>query len=139
MPQFVMPLADSTEIRAFNSLDEFTRAYVEAMFWTECNSDNEELQDCTYGDLAPETLASIIEDCADFAATNRALLDRASQVRDHYDDSSAGHDFWLTRNGHGAGFWDRGLGKIGDELSAMSKPYGSCDLYKGDNGKLYLS
>lgn len=23
------------------------------------------------------------------------------------DDERAGHDFWLTRAGHGAGFWDR--------------------------------
>ena len=39
------------------------------------------------------------------------------------------HDFWLTRNRHGAGFWDRGLGAIGDRLTAMSHTYGSVDLY----------
>ena len=37
----------------------------------------------------------------------------------------AGHDFALTRNGHGAGFWDRGLGAIGDMLTSECKPYGS--------------
>ena len=36
----------------------------------------------------------------------------------------AGHDFALTRNGHGAGFWDRGLGEIGDMLTEECKPYG---------------
>ncbi len=49
----------------------------------------------------------------------------------------AGHDFWLTRNGHGAGFWDRGLGALGERLSKESKPYGSCDLYVGDDGQIY--
>jgi hypothetical protein len=28
----------------------------------------------------------------------------------------AGIDFWLTRNRHGAGYWDRGLGITGDKL-----------------------
>ena len=37
----------------------------------------------------------------------------------------AGHDFALTRNGHGTGFWDRGLGAIGDMLSNECKPYGA--------------
>ena len=37
----------------------------------------------------------------------------------------AGHDFALTRNGHGTGFWDRGLGRIGDMLSNECKPYGT--------------
>jgi hypothetical protein len=39
------------------------------------------------------------------------------------------HDFWLTRNGHGAGFWDRGLGVVGDRLTKVAKSFGSCDLY----------
>ena len=36
----------------------------------------------------------------------------------------AGHDFALTRNGTGTGFWDRGLGEIGDMLTEECKPYG---------------
>lgn len=46
----------------------------------------------------------------------------------------AGHDFFLTRNGHGAGFWDRywaqdALCARGDKLSALCKPYGETDEY----------
>ena len=26
--------------------------------------------------------------------------------------------------GHGAGFWDRGLGEVGDKLTALCRPYG---------------
>lgn len=40
-----------------------------------------------------------------------------------------GHDFSLTRNGHGAGFWDRGLGELGDWLSRVAKSMGSSSLY----------
>lgn len=35
-----------------------------------------------------------------------------------------GHDYILTRNGHGAGFWDRGYGAAGDRLTAAVKVYG---------------
>lgn len=40
------------------------------------------------------------------------------------DPAQCGHDFLLTRSGHGAGFWDRGLGEVGERLTAASKPYG---------------
>jgi hypothetical protein len=41
--------------------------------------------------------------------------------------SVAGHDFQLTRNGHGAGFWDGGW-KHGDELTALAKTFGTCSV-----------
>jgi hypothetical protein len=48
----------------------------------------------------------------------------------------------LTRNGHGAGFWNRFYGdqpatKLGRALSDAAKVYGSCDLYIGDDGQIY--
>lgn len=36
-----------------------------------------------------------------------------------------GHDFWLTREGHGTGFWDRGNGAMGDRLADKAKVYGN--------------
>ena len=37
----------------------------------------------------------------------KALIDRAvGGVSSRIRDSAMGHDLWLTRNGHGAGFWD---------------------------------
>ncbi len=50
-------------------------------------------------------------------------------------DKQAGHDFWLTRNGHGAGFWDGDYEK-GDELTSASKPYGEEGLYVS-RGKIH--
>lgn len=34
-----------------------------------------------------------------------------------YTWEHVGHDFWLTSQGHGAGFWDRGLDEVGDTLT----------------------
>jgi hypothetical protein len=52
----------------------------------------------------------------------------------------AGHDFWLTRNGHGAGFWDGDLSEdVGNALTEAAKKFGECHLYVGDDGQIYTS
>ena len=50
-----------------------------------------------------------------------------------------GHDLWLTRNHHGAGFWDRGYGPDGDRLTQLCKPMGTDDAYIGDDGTIHLT
>src|SRR5690606_12135580 len=93
--------------------------------------------ECGFLDLAPEALQSIITDCQDFQQSNADDLDLAYGLPDYGGPTQAGHDFWLTRNGHGAGFWDRGIGEVGDRLANASKVYGGVDLYFGDDGKVY--
>ncbi len=107
--------------------------YIDCALWSSTDDDGEPL-DQTYSraDLKSATLNRLRADCAKF-------LTRA------YDDDLAacespeqvGHDFWLTRNGHGAGFWDRDLGDAGDRLTALSKWAGEADLYVGDDGQLH--
>jgi hypothetical protein len=140
MPEFIMPTQGTVGQPpvAWGDLDAFTQGYISGAFFTECHADNPELEDAEFSDLDPATLAAIIEDCADWQAANRAALDEASAVREGYDDERAGTDYWLTRNGHGAGFWDRGLGDVGDRLSAACR-YSSVDVYRGDDGKVYFS
>lgn len=122
---------------AFDELDSFTRAYVVAALWSSTdNSDDSggEPLDANYGpeDIASETLARMVEDCATFQRTNAGLLALAG------DEEQNGHDFWLTRNGHGAGFWDRDYsGAIGDALTEASDAYGEVDLYIGDDGLIH--
>ena len=46
-----------------------------------------------------------------------------------------GHDFWLTRNGHGAGFWDRSdclPEDAGERLTDAAEKYGEVDLTVDD-------
>ena len=51
------------------------------------------------------------------------------------DESQFGHDFWLTRNGHGAGFWDGDWDteedpELGEKITAIVKAnFGTVDLY----------
>lgn len=128
-----------------DSLDTFTRAYIECALWsshtvppgTDCEESLDENH--TIEDIAPETLAAMIADCKAFQERNDTLIHRAfykSQTR--YTAENAGHDFWLTRCGHGAGFWDRGLDQIGDDLTAVCEAYWpNVDLYVGDDNKIY--
>ena len=67
-----------------------------------------------------------------------AFIDANKDDPEGIDAAQAGHDFWLTRNGHGAGFWDRGLGERGDRLTNAAHVYGACDLYLGDDGFVYV-
>lgn len=45
------------------------------------------------------------------------------------DSSALGHDFCLTRNRHGAGFWDRGWEELGTWLTSWAHIFGSSNLY----------
>lgn len=118
-------------------LDRFTAAYIECALWSSTDASDEyggETLDANYGidDIAPACLKEMIEDCRAFQEACADDLDAAGQ-----DDAQSGHDFWLTRNGHGAGFWDRGLGEVGERLSRACKAWGSVDLYVGDDGLIY--
>jgi hypothetical protein len=91
-----------------------------------------ECEDWVIGSDTPESeiepsagyLAEGEADCRDFVEANRELLTRSDLTPE-----SAGHDFYLTRNYHGAGYWDRGLGEVGEKLSDATKPYGETCRY----------
>lgn len=148
MPEFQMPLDDSEYAVQWQraKIGYFAKGYFEAMFFTECHSDNPELEDATINDLSADAWEQSLKDCAAFQANlpkdshGRTYLDLAyDYALIDYDSEQAGRDFWFTRNGHGVGFWDRGLGLVGDRLSVASKAFRAVDLYRGDDGKLYLS
>lgn len=82
-------------------------------------------------DISADGWASITADVTDFVMANWPTLGRL-------DPGAVGHDFLLTRDGHGAGFWDRGLGEIGDALAKAAGAYGESGLYVGDDGMIYV-
>ena len=122
--------------------DTFTEAYIECALWSSTDQSDEQGGDpldknYDESDIATKTLATMVADCARFQQEQAADLALAKYEAQWTDAEMAGHDFWLTRNGHGAGFWDRGLGKVGDRLSDASKAFGSFELYIGGDGKIH--
>lgn len=105
--------------------DQFLTDYIACALGTSHDDDA--------GDLAPETLQAMRGDCAEFISQAGADLREYTQRT----GCTGGYDFWLTRNGHGVGFWDRDLDALGDRLTAIAEQMGGRDLYAGDDGLIY--
>jgi len=121
--------------------EAFEEAYVKAALWSTTDESNESggkpMED-NYGwkDFAPSTKRAVKKDCADFVRKGKGDLETA---RDQYgmDAEKAGHNFWLTREGHGSGFWDEDMDEVGERLTELSEKFGEGGLYVGDDGKVY--
>ena len=106
-------------IEPTNNEQLFIDAYFEAVYFTDGGPDNP-LED-------PELSAYDIRrgtiDCLAFYAANSYMV--------HGNIPQAGHDFWLTRNGHGAGFWDADY-SYGDysakKLTSNAEAFGVVDV-----------
>jgi hypothetical protein len=146
MPEFILDSEGEVLGQAFDDLHPFTRGYIEAMFFTEnspCYSmvewfdddaqealregtaDGSIPGDAGFGDIDPDSMIVIHADCLAFRRNNSRWLSMA-YARD-YDEMQAGRDFWFTRNGHGAGFWDRKeleADDLGQKLSDACSHYG---------------
>ncbi len=83
-------------------LDIFTAAYCEAVDFTETGESG---QPPAGTEWHPWAEIEARDDCEDFLAELSPAV-WAYITRDTETLQRAGHDFWLTRQGHGAGFWD---------------------------------
>ena len=115
-------------------LESFLTAYIECALWSSVD-DRENPMDKLYSaeNIAPETLAQMQSDCLKFYSENELEpLAQREQIQ-------AGHDFWLTRNCHGCGFWDGDWPEPqATLLTTAAHEFGMSDLYV-DNGKIYCS
>lgn len=134
-------------------IETITKHYLIAMLWTMPGDDDCENpgDSVALQDLPQETIESAKQDVTRFVESCGALFDMAMDCYDdgygqHPDAGSAeaalGHDFALTRNRHGTGFWDRdseGLPRIlGEALTRVCKGFPERNLYIGDDGRAYF-
>lgn len=121
-------------------IPEIVKHYLICALWSSVDSGGEPMDSVfSLDDIAEETKQKAREDVQDFLS----LLHREN-VHWHkfWSPEQFGHDFWLTRNCHGAGFWDRGRfgsdhRKMGEELTKWAKTYGEVSLYECDDGLIY--
>ena len=122
----------------FNS---FFDSYIECALFSETD-DNGNPLDATYErkDIAPETLKRMRDDCVKFWEANADKVRGAYVFETRYTDAElAGHDFWLTRNRHGTGFWDGDWNEdIADDLDKAAHDFGECNLYVGDDRQIHV-
>lgn len=125
--------------------DDFFRAYVACALWSSNDDDGEPLDDTyTDDDIDPDSLARMKEDALSFYTAHHHLWrnGESPSPSEYTIDELAGHDFWLTRNGHGTGFWDRdpSVYPHGNRhrLTIYADTYGPCDCYVTDDNKIAL-
>ena len=173
MPEFIMESYGVVNLEngfEWRDLSDFTQGYIEALFFTEssdpCASVDEwraaEFQagleqgqyggsfpgECGFSDLAPATLARIIEDCAAFdlgMARNiqsAMALDPGSDelryARESLDRRRIGQLFWYARNGHGVSFTDDGNAQCLENLQKAAKRSGEVWLEFGDDDLIHM-
>jgi hypothetical protein len=111
---------------------EMLDQYLTTALWSshdyETNMDMDENYDID--DFSKNAIEQSIEDCNGFLSEAKQYLEKEKAT-----DSTIGHDFWLTRNGHGAGFWD-GDYIYGIQLTEIAKVYGTVTLFINDKGEV---
>ena len=118
---------------------DFLKGYIACALWSSTDNSDESGglpldQDHDEEHLTASCYLRFVADCADFL--QNIMNELSEEDLGRINPEHSGHDFWLTRNGHGSGFWDRGEledGGLGDRLSALCKPYGECSLSLCDN------
>lgn len=92
-------------------------AALECLAWSEVDYETERPIDSFDADFSDDAREAIRAELTAFIEANAGDLEgmEAEQI---------GHDFILTRNHHGAGFWDRGLGEAGERLTEAAQAYG---------------
>lgn len=83
-------------------------------------------------DFTQYAIRVAIADCAKFQDDN------AKDLCDE-DAGDAGHDFWLTRNSHDAGFWDGDYEeRKGERLSEACAVFGELHIWVDEAGSLHF-
>lgn len=110
--------------------ETFLQGYWEAVDFTAYDSEGTPIDPDSRNELPAETVADMEETATDFLQAQWVWLHSCDDL------SRAGSDFHLTRNGHGAGFWDGHWEKLGTRLTEASKAYGSCEVHSFSDGEL---
>lgn len=132
-----------------SEIDAGTDAALEALAWSTpgpgaYGDDGAEFLDGTdaeYSAAARETVRGMIDAFVSDDRVSR-MFDLLALYGVPFSPGQIGHDFILTANGHGAGFWDRDYRPrpraVLDALSEIVRPYGSIDAYVSDAGEIEI-
>lgn len=128
-----------------SNLEIFIQAYLECALWATHSSfmddgENSLPLDTFYNAhcVAGSAREQVESECDDFL--KREDVSSIAEKWEGEEYQRAGHNFFLTRNHHGAGFWDGDWPEPdGDILTKASHEAGSSEPYVGDDGGIYFS
>jgi hypothetical protein len=138
----------TSELSTELDINKIMDSYLESAIWTE----EERMQEdevSEYGELGDDSeVRDMVTDAMDLNIHNfsddskiqaytdiKKFLSLIGDTANIMTEEQLGHDLWLTRNGHGAGFWDRGYDEADVAiLNKASEDLGEIDLYVDDSG-----
>lgn len=131
---------------AHTNFTHFLNAYLEAVWFTEEEELEQRYKELHSGEETFPRLSDMMElsnvairqaehDCKKFIRLAGTYLFATGEY------SQAGHDFWLTRNGHGTGFWDRDAETYGGTinntaLTRIAEKFGNVVVLVGRDGRV---
>lgn len=125
-------------------IDVVLNGYLEAVLYTEIDEDEEYLdRNYDVSDFSRGAVTAARRDVEKFLKeVERAIpgfVESLPSSSRGFESSltAIGTDLLLTRNGHGAGFWDGDWGEEGDILTEIAERMGEVYAY-ADNGAVYL-
>lgn len=113
-------------------MEKELRHYLATALWSSTGDDGEPLD----GKYSPDdfAMASLLEAAADL----KRFSQRAGELLSGLSLPTVAHDFWLTRNHHGAGFWDGDYPKVtGELLTKLAHEFGEKNVVEV-NGTLFF-
>jgi len=141
LDNFLRLQLDRLSMAVFNLYDvrsEDIAAYNQVAVWSS-HDDNGNPLDSLDIDLNLNAKACMSYDFAMFLLTVQINLGISNVLTDTDKDlSDIAHDFWLTRNHHGAGFWDGDFDQYGDILTKLARTFSEVSLYVSKNNEIEL-
>lgn len=105
------------------NINKIVDAYVQAALFTDTDGgDSSDVAESAF-----ETARDAVED----------FVFLAGDFLDGLDEDFIGHNLWFSRNGHGTGFWARGLGNLGEILHRHAVSLGESSLFLSDDDGMY--
>jgi hypothetical protein len=128
-------------------LDAMVWHYARTALWSEIDDDGHPLDDnYDVDDIDSDDMILMRGDVTNFLElvdeVQPGVWETVRNTPPWTDPEQVGHDLWLTRNHHGAGFWDRWWNdgpesQLGDLLTKWADSMGSASLYVGDSGQVH--
>lgn len=115
--------------RNSNKFSSFFDGVIDAVYFTDLDNTDHEANGCDF------SVGAMVE-------LEMEAMSFFTKCRNHIPKGmahQAGIDFWLTRNGHGTGFWDRGeYGGWQTFLTLEAEKFGEAAVYLGDDGLAHI-
>jgi len=112
---------------------DILNSYLEAALFTDGEQLENEYEDLdlSISNIDKNSINSAKKDIATFI---KLAKKQAPTELESYNNDDLGHNIWLSRNGHGAGFFDDN----NDTLQSIAEKLKEKLIYAGDDGKIYI-